>query len=47
MLMMPCIGKLLMIEKKNEYVNTSKTLKSCKRYIAKNEDLEPKRNWNL
>ena len=34
---------LMIEEEKNEYANTSKTLKSCKRYIAKNEDLEPKK----
>ena len=38
---------LMIKEEKNEYVNTSKTLKSCKRYIAKNEDLEPKKKLEL
>ena len=38
---------LMIEEEKNEYVNTSKTLKSCKRYIAKNEDLEPKKKLEL
>lgn len=38
---------LMIEEEKNEYANTSKTLKSCKRYIAKNEDLEPKKKLEL
>ena len=38
---------LMIEEEKNEYANTSKALKSCKRYIAKNEDLEPEKKLEL
>lgn len=34
-------------EEKNEYSNTSKVLKSCKKYIAKKENVEPEKRLEL
>ena len=34
-------------EEKNEYSNTSKALKSCKKYITKKEDAEPEKKFEL
>lgn len=34
---------LMIEEEKNEYTNTSKTLKSCKKYIEKQENIEPEK----
>ena len=34
---------LMIEEEKNEYTNTAKVLKSCKKYIAKKENIEPEK----
>ena len=38
---------LMVEEEKNEYTNTSKALKLCKRYIEKNENIEPEKKLNF
>lgn len=38
---------LMIEEEKNEYTNTSKTLKSCKKYIEKQENIKPEKKIDL
>lgn len=38
---------LMIEEEKNEYTNTAKVLKSCKKYIAKKENIEPEKRLEL
>ena len=39
--------QVMIEEEKNEYTNTAKVLKSCKKYIAKKENIEPEKRLEL